>query len=117
MMTFNNGWQLLMMIASIVLLQASYGHGHRKYQPYTYGEFKTLNCTGDFDGNKGAFKVLRHICDECYNLYGYPYTHIKEECMDDCFQNKRFKNCVAELKMEEKRHEFENHVDFVNNRF
>ncbi|CAL4149316.1 unnamed protein product, partial [Meganyctiphanes norvegica] len=115
MMNFNNRWQLFMMIASVVLLQARYGHGHRKFQPNTYGEFKSLACKGDFDENKGAYSMLRHICQDCYNLYRDPKVEV--ECMSNCFQNKMFKSCAIDLITEGKRHEYENHVEFLNNEF
>nr|ANQ38662.1 ITP-like preproprotein [Euphausia superba] len=112
-MTFNKPWQILIMVASIVLLQAQSGNGYRfnKVQPNSIREFFSLECEGDFISKRETFSVLRNICEECFNLY--KNTDFYDDCRSNCFKNTSFLKCVSGLQMDHKRGYFEEKIKHV----
>ncbi|ROT68740.1 molt-inhibiting hormone-like isoform X2 [Penaeus vannamei] len=52
------------------------------------------SCKGIYD--RELFRKLDRVCEDCYNLYRKPY--VATECKSNCFVNKRFNVCVADLR-------------------
>ncbi|XP_068202981.1 crustacean hyperglycemic hormone-like [Palaemon carinicauda] len=52
-----------------------------------------LSCRGVYD--RGIFRVLERVCEDCYNLYRKPYVGV--ECRKRCYRNMVFRQCLSDL--------------------
>nr|ABE02191.1 prepro-crustacean hyperglycemic hormone [Pagurus bernhardus] len=67
------------------------------------------SCKGVYD--RGLFKKLERVCDDCYNLYRKPYVEVG--CKANCYANSIFRQCIGDLLLEDVVEEYAQAIQMV----